>query len=245
MFSLDSQDKIRKWIIWFLIKLNFLVLGSFFLFDGLINQSPLITLISLIFLSIGGYFTYRDIKTDPYNILKLFKSQFLLYWRLRGPIISRQPYYYHFPEGAYLQKTEITRTIRVSSEKLQTGTSLTTNTRVPIICPICHGKRNKELTVQIECKICQGGKKYLSIGTGTLPIPCKECLGTGWVPIQPCPHCQGKGVVWKIQNIRLYIPSNAFQGMKLRIPKLGKIDPKTLEQGDLYFKLRKKFLNFF
>ncbi len=245
MFTIDSDDKIRKWIIIFFIKLNLLILGSFFLLDGLLTQNPPITLISIILLIFGGIFLYKDVKKDPYNLLKLFKSQLLLFWSSRGPIISRKPYYYHFPEGAYLQKTNIIRTLRISSKELQTGKSLTLSMKVPCICPDCHGKRNNELSVHIECKKCQEGKKFLNIGTSTLPIPCKDCLGTGWIPIQPCFECHGTGVIWKNQNIRVYVPENSTQGKKLRIPKLGKINPKTFERGDLYFILQKKILDFF
>jgi len=245
MFTLNSQSKIRKWIILFFIKLNFVILGSFFLVDGLLTQNPFIIIISIIFLIFGGFFTYKDVKTDPYNLLKIFKSQLLLFWSLRGPIISRQPYYYHFPVGTYLQKTRITRTIRISSKKLQTGTRLALTKKLPYICPNCKGKRNIEHTVHIECQKCKQGIKYLNIGSGTLPIPCKDCLGTGWIPIQPCNNCYGKGVIWKNQSIRISIPENTSQKMKLRIPRLGKINPKTFERGELYFILQKKILDLF
>ncbi len=178
-------------------------------------------------------------------MLALFRIQFLLWYRLQGPFDSLRPYIYFFPEGDHLQKQDIVRNVSVQKKDLINGINLLINTKIVQQCPECNGKRNKPLTVQIECSSCQKGKNYYSFGGNIIPIPCKKCLGTGWIPLHPCPTCKGKGAVWQKQKIRVQIPSSSREGVLLRIPTLGKINPETLQSGDLLLKLRKKILNFF
>jgi len=176
-------------------------------------------------------------------MLALFRIQFLLWYRLQGPFNSLRPYIYFFPEGDRLQKQDIVRRVSVHKNDLINGTTLLISSKIVQPCPECNGKRNKPLTVQIECPSCQKGKNYYSFGENTVPIPCKKCLGTGWNPLHPCITCKGKGAVWQKQKIRIHIPLFSQEGTLLRIPALGKINPESLHSGDLLLKLRKKILN--
>jgi DnaJ-class molecular chaperone len=200
-------------------------------------------IIGSILLIVGGILTYRDIKSDPYQLLRLFKIQTILWWRLRGPLIARKPYIYYFPEGRYLQQQDVVQTISVSKKNLEEGIRLTVKVKVIQLCPECGGKRNKPLTVQIECSHCQNGRQIHSYASNVIPIPCNHCLGTGWAPIDPCPTCHGTGAIWQKQRIRVQVPPYSKPGTKLRIPALGKIDPMNLRAGDLLIKLRRKIFN--
>ncbi|MHA1974011.1 MAG: zinc finger domain-containing protein [Candidatus Hodarchaeales archaeon] len=241
MFNFDEKDESQKWIIWFFLKLNLFSIGLFLTINGLTEANIPILFVGTILSIVGGVLVYQDAKNDPYDILKLFKVQTILYWRLQGPLISKKPFYYHFPEGSHLQQHDITRKIALKNEELKKGKKIVISTNVPQICPVCNGKRNKELTVQIECPKCKNkGRIIYEVGSMAIPVPCDKCAGIGWVPLQPCHKCKGNGVIWEKQRIRLQVPAYSTPGTKLRIPALGKINAKTLEQGDLYFQIRKK-----
>ncbi|MFX0052048.1 MAG: hypothetical protein ACFE8U_12265 [Candidatus Hermodarchaeota archaeon] len=138
----------------------------------------------------------------------------------------------------------VIHTISLPKKDLDEGINLLVRVKTPQLCPECDGKRNKPLTVQIECSDCQNGRQIYSYSSTAIPMPCNHCLGTGWIPIHPCPSCRGKGAIWRKQLIRVQIPPYSKVGTKLRIPALGKIDPKNLQSGDLIIKLRQKIFIF-
>ena len=243
MLSEEISDEARKWMIWFFLKANLFIFGLFFLFNSFMYQSTVTLIIALPLLVIGMVLVYRDIQTDPYQILRLFKIQILLWWRLQGPFIRREPFHYHFPEGNQLQHKYLIRTVSVTQKEMIEGVNKIISTRIAQLCPECGGKRSKPMTVLIECSRCKDGRQIHPLGTIYVPIPCKHCLGVGWIPIHSCSVCHGKGSVWRKQKIRVQIPPQASAGTRLRIPALGKVDPKTLQQGDLFLKLRKKLFN--
>lgn len=245
LYTPTYSDKARRWVIWFLLKLNLSIFSLFLILDSVFRENLLLLGIGFILFLIGAILVFADVQSDPYHMLALFKIQFLLWYRLQGPFDSSRPYIYFFPEANFLQKQDIIRTVSVQQQDLRNGAKLLINAKVVQQCPECNGKRNKPLTVQIECSSCQKGKNFYSYGGNTIPLPCKKCLGTGWIPLHPCQTCKGKGAVWQKQKIRVHIPPSSREGTLLRIPALGKINPETLQSGDLLLKLRKKFLNIF
>jgi hypothetical protein len=243
MFSGEISDEARNWMIWFFLKTNLIIFGMFFLFNGFLYQSAVTLIIAVPLLFIGVVLVYRDIQSDPYQILGMFKIQMVLWWRLSGPLIQRKPFFYHFPEGGQLQQQHLMRTISITEKEMKEGVTKIITVKIPQICPECGGKRSKPMTVQIECSRCENGRHFHTLGRISVPIPCKHCLGVGWIPIQPCSLCRGNGSIWGKQRIRVQIPPHTSPGTKLRIPTFGRINPKTLYQGDLFLKLRKKFFN--
>ncbi len=243
MISNEIFTEGRKWLFWLFLKLNLLFISIFFIIEGLIIQDLIISGFGFILIITSGLLVFRDIKQDPYHFIRLFYVQSLLWWRLRGPIIKNQPYYLHFLGGSILQTGDIVRTVSVKKEQLMKGKTLLVKTKVAELCPDCRGKRSAPLSVQIECKSCQNGVSYFLINNVNIPIPCNICLGTGWIPVNPCPTCKGCGSIWKRRRIKVQIPPYSKAGSKLRIPAMGKVDPKTLHQSDLFLKLREPFLN--
>ncbi len=243
MFQEGISNDARKWMIKFFLKVNSVILAIIFIFDGIFAGNWLLLVIGIIILPIGAILVNQDIHKDPFYLLKFFKVQFLLWFRLQGPFISRRPYNYYYPEGQLMQRYDVKKTLRVSKKELNQGTEKIIQLKIPKICPTCGGKRNKSMTVQVECTKCEKGRQFQLIDKLTIPIPCNFCLGTGWVPVHPCETCKAEGSIWKKQRIRIHIPPQTIVGTKLRIPALGKINPKTLQQGDLYIKLTKRILD--
>jgi DnaJ-class molecular chaperone len=195
-------------------------------------------------LVVGSFFVYSDYKEDPYGILKLITYQFILWGRIKGPIITRKPYAYYFPTlGSNSQ--DISRSIVATPSELEKGVTKILKIKSPELCPECQGKRGKSFSVQVECSHCQNGVQYHHVGTISMPLPCKHCLGTAWKPIENCPTCNGDGCRWKYKKIKVHIPPHSSFGMQLRIPKQGKIELKMFQIGDLYLKLRRKVFGIF
>ena len=195
-------------------------------------------------LLVGVYLLYGDYKEDPYGILKLVSYQFLLWWRIRGPVITRKPYIYYFPTIGLLSQ-DIFRRLPVTQREIENGVVKILKIKTPELCPECQGKRGKALSVQVECPHCQNGLQYHHVKTISMPLPCKHCLSTGWTPVEKCSTCKGKGCRWKKKKIKVQIPPQSSFGMQMRITKQGKIELKSLTTGDLYLKLRKKVLGIF
>lgn len=244
MYQDGIPKKARNWMIRFFLKVYLLILAVIFIFEGFFTVNVLILVAGFFLLPIGTILVRQDIKNDPYNLLQFYKIQFLLWNRLQGPFITRRPYNHHYPEGRRLQQYDVIRTLRVKKKELIRGIDKVIGVKIPKICHTCGGKRNKPMTVQIECDRCKQGRQYNIIDTITITIPCTKCLGLGWIPVHPCETCKGKGSIWQNHRIRVHIPPHTKTGTKLRIPALGKVDVKTLQQGDLYIQVKQRFLNF-
>lgn len=243
MFQNGISKEARKWLIWFFLKLNLAILAILFIIEGILGRNSFLLLFGFVILPISAILVIKDVQNDPYYILRFLRIQFLLWSRLRGPFIARHPYNYYFQKGLLFQQYDVTKSLRINDQELKQGGEKIVQIKIPTICSECGGKRNQPMTVQIECNKCIQGVQLHSINTINFPLPCNHCLGTGWIPVHPCKTCNGKGSLWKNKRIRVHIPMETIVGTKLRIPTLGRVNPKTLQQGDLYIKLKKKIFN--
>ena len=243
MYQDGIPKKARYWIIRFLLKAYLLILAVIFIFEGIFMANGIILVAGIFLLPFGTLLVRQDIKNDPYNLLQFYKVQFLLWNRLQGPIITRRPYNHHYPEGRRLQQYDVIRTLKVKKKDLIRGINKVIGVKIPAVCHKCGGKRNTPMTVQVECNRCKQGRQHNLIDEITITIPCSKCLGLGWIPVHPCETCKGKGSIWQNQRIKVNIPPHTKAGTKLRIPALGKVDVKTLQQGNLYIQVKQGFLD--
>ena len=244
MFSPSSPDKAKNWFLWLFLKFNLAFFGFLWLLSGLLSTNTILLFLGGMMFLLGVYFLYNDYKKDPYGILKLISYQFLFWYRFKGPSISRKPYSYYFQTMGVVS-LDIYRSIAVRKVDLENGVSKFLKIKIPELCPECQGKRGKSLSVQVECSHCQNGIQFYHVNSIPMPLPCKQCLGTGWTPIEPCNTCNGDGCRWKYKKLKVQIPPQSSVGMQLRIPRQGKIELKTFQIGDLYLKLRKKVFGIF
>jgi len=124
-------------------------------------------------------------------------------------------------------------------------------------------KEGTEKTVKInrkaQCEEC-GGSGSSSGGTKTCPkcggageikqaqrrgfqqvvriTECDRCDGSGEIVENPCPHCNGSGVVEKTETITINVPPGAEDRTRLRIRGKGEAAPRGGQPGDLYVTLR-------
>nr|AGF93037.1 chaperone DnaJ [uncultured organism] len=122
-------------------------------------------------------------------------------------------------------------------------------------------EKNFKLNRQTQCDEC-GGSGSKSGGTKTCPncggsgevkqvqrrgiqqlitvSQCSECDGTGQIVENPCPKCNGSGVLNKREKISIEVPPGAQDGTRLRVRGKGDAGKRGAPPGDLYIILRVK-----
>ncbi|MFW5946301.1 MAG: molecular chaperone DnaJ [Candidatus Natronoplasma sp.] len=120
-------------------------------------------------------------------------------------------------------------------------------------------EKTVKLNRQAQCEEC-GGTGSRTGGTKTCPkcggsgevkraqrrgfqqvvriTECDQCDGTGEIVEDPCPQCNGRGVVDKTETITIDVPPGARDGTKLRVRGKGEAAPRGGQPGDLYAVLR-------
>ncbi len=109
-------------------------------------------------------------------------------------------------------------------------------------CEECDGKGTTKDSKVEKCKHCGGtGKLYSRNGIFQQITTCHYCGGTGKITTNPCPKCNGNGIVDTVQEIEIEIPKGAFQGMQLTIHGYGHA-PKNMngQFGDLLIDIFEK-----
>ena len=63
---------------------------------------------------------------------------------------------------------------------------------------------------------------------------CERCNGTGRIPSQPCPACQGRGITEKLEKLNVKIPAGVGDGSRIRLAGKGGAGRGGAPPGDLY-----------
>ncbi len=104
-------------------------------------------------------------------------------------------------------------------------------------CPVCHGQ-GIDLSSATSCPHCGGkGRREYSRGNVHMIEICPHCAGRGRVHTKPCSSCGGRGVVSRIERLKVRIPPGADTGTRLRIPGKGLPGRNGGPPGDLYLEL--------
>jgi len=113
-------------------------------------------------------------------------------------------------------------------------------------CKSCNGNGYPENSPPAECKTCSGyGRVRVSQGYMTVTQTCPQCSGVGFVTVDPCMPCMGKGSERLVDVISIKIPPRVQEGVKLRVSGMGdSVNPRR-PAGDAYvhvnFKDHKSF----
>ncbi len=98
----------------------------------------------------------------------------------------------------------------------------------PKTCGACHGSGQVQYTQSTPFG------KFVQTG------PCEQCRGTGKIIENPCPTCQGDGIVRKSKKIHVKIPGGVDTGSRLRVTGEGEPGQRGGPPGDLYVYIRVK-----
>ena len=104
----------------------------------------------------------------------------------------------------------------------------------PVTCDTCHGSGTRSGTAPLPCPQC-GGSGSVAVAQGPLHFrqTCPRCLGSGKLPGDPCTVCRGSGRVTRSETIRVNIPPGADPGKHIRLRGKGEAGIRGGPAGDL------------
>jgi molecular chaperone DnaJ len=108
-------------------------------------------------------------------------------------------------------------------------------------CDECAGSGARGAAGTRACQACGGrGEVKTRQGLFTLPRSCTACGGTGRVVVDPCPRCQGSGLLRVEREFAVKIPSGTDDGELRRVPREGEPGRGGGTPGDLHVVVRVK-----
>ncbi len=100
-------------------------------------------------------------------------------------------------------------------------------------CHKCKGSGidDKEATL---CSNCNGrGIKSERKGNITIQKPCEKCKGLRYSKIKTCNNCNGAGLIYNTEKLKIKIPPGVDNGYRMRLRGKGKASSSGI-RGDLY-----------
>ena len=135
--------------------------------------------------------------------------------------------------GRRPQKGEdIYHTVELSLEDAFKGTILTIPITRRVKCPTCGGRGAVN---ERECPKCGGTGRVVYRPSPFMVVEesCPACGGTG-ILAEPCPDCEGRGFVYKTEEVKVRIPPGVDTGTKLKVEGKGHEGRFGGPPGDLY-----------
>jgi molecular chaperone DnaJ len=132
-------------------------------------------------------------------------------------------------------------TLEVSFEEAAFGAEKTIHFPTRKDCDGCGGSGAKAATGLRACPGCGGrGEVRVKQGLFTLPRTCTTCGGTGKIVIDPCPRCEGSGLLRVEREFAVKIPSGTADGDVRRVAREGEPGRGGGAPGDLHVVVRVK-----
>lgn len=109
-------------------------------------------------------------------------------------------------------------------------------------CGACNGLGGKNgLAGTRSCAGCGGrGEVKLKQGLFTIPRTCSACGGSGKMVVDPCPTCEGTGMIRLEREFVVGIPAGTEDGAVKRVPREGEPGRGGGAPGDLHVLVRVK-----
>jgi molecular chaperone DnaJ len=115
------------------------------------------------------------------------------------------------------------------------GATLPLTLSAPTTCSNCHGSGARPGTGTHVCPTCGGtGAVIRNQGAFGVSEPCRNCRGTGRIPDDPCPECNGAGTRVQARTITVRVLAGVNDGARLRIPGKGSPGTRGGPAGDLF-----------
>lgn len=131
--------------------------------------------------------------------------------------------------------------LELTLEEVATGVKKTIEIKRPEACGHCSGTGARPGTQRRACRTCGGhGQILRQQGFFQLRQTCPTCQGAGSAIDDPCPRCDGRGVVPKDSPITLTIPAGIESGHTERIAGQGEPGEGGGPPGDLVVVLHVK-----
>ena len=112
-------------------------------------------------------------------------------------------------------------------------------------CPSCGGTGMDKASEQRTCTQCNGsGQENRGHGFMRFSGTCRACGGTGKTGAR-CKECGGSGCVPVNETITVRIPPGVINGFRMRVPGKGNAGRSGGHQGDLYLRIAVRPHDFF
>ncbi len=130
----------------------------------------------------------------------------------------------------------------LSFEQAVFGATLPVTVRTAVPCTDCAGSGAGSGTKPVTCADCNGTGQVRAIRQGLIQMvstrPCPRCNGLGQVIVTPCPTCNSEGRVITDKTYQVDVPAGVDNGSTLRLTGRGAVGPRGGAAGDLYVHLR-------
>lgn len=132
--------------------------------------------------------------------------------------------------------------LRVTPAEAFSGTEKQIEVHRMVECSACGGSGARYAGL-VECEQCLGSGQIVReqrTGFGLLRrvMTCSVCGGSGKLVIDPCNHCQGRGVVEGVKRFTVTVPAGVTSGDAIKVPDEGDVGSSGAAPGDLYVVLR-------
>ncbi len=131
--------------------------------------------------------------------------------------------------------------LRLSLEEAFRGTEKKITFKRYQFCNSCNGTGIYRSSRLKKCYKCSGKGFYRKVG---LKIPCVTCRGKGFTIENPCPECNGEGILKKIVRKVISVPSGVEEGDILLLEREGHQYDKNVK-GNLLLKIKLKKHSFY
>ena len=130
-------------------------------------------------------------------------------------------------------------TARISLEDVLNGAQVTVSVNTAISCATCSGSGAGSGTEPVQCSECSGTGQVRRVrqsmlGQMVTTGPCGRCGGMGQVIVTPCSTCSGEGRVSSKESYTVDVPAGIRTGQTLRLSGRGAVGPRGGVAGDLY-----------
>lgn len=130
-----------------------------------------------------------------------------------------------------VQAADVTQTVEVTLEEIDTGSHRTLSYQVQEACKSCDATGYVRLRANRSCPECGGSGR--TRGMFGMAQACPACHGSGVSNLESCPTCRGAGSMATTKKVEIKIPAGIGDGKKLRVPGRGVVGPNG-RAGDLY-----------
>jgi molecular chaperone DnaJ len=133
--------------------------------------------------------------------------------------------------------------VEIKLEEAVSGIKIPLTLKTFISCVACKGKGHDPEKGFSKCRVCGGSgsvqeTKRTILGAFSKVSTCRECDGTGEVPVSPCKECGGKGRVRGERKLEVEIHPGIADGQIIKIKGMGEAGEKGTDSGDLYVRVR-------
>jgi len=177
----------------------------------------------------GGFGGFGFADFDLSDALRTFMEGFGSFEDFFGGGIRRT----RKPQGRDLRIT-----LQLDLEEIATGVAKNVKIKRLELCESCNGSGAQSGTMPIRCPNCNGSGQVRQISRSLFGQfvnvgQCPQCGGTGEIISEPCRKCSGEGRIRRSVELKVKVPAGVATGNYMTLRSEGNKGPRGAEPGDL------------